>query len=334
MQELQDFLISKGFLTTQSSGIFFSLTRNAVVAYQKSIGLPATGFVGPLTRTQINNELISANASSTTEQLIETGTTISTNQNNSKIALQLQIQDLLNKIAQLNTQITQLNQNTQTQIQKQTTPPIVNTPVQINQPAITPTPSCTQDTWNCSDWSTCSSSGSQTRICNMTFDCASANTLSPNIAQNCTPPTPVTVTTPAPVIVTPPPFVSDMSETNITSSSADISFTVKKYGVWVEVEWSESNSFDPDVYNVQKISNWCSYSNNTAYKITLAPAQATATGWQPKFKPNTTYYYRIIGKDGCPDLGGMIPQDYNLTLMNLQHTFQYSSDIRSFTTLP
>lgn len=76
--ELQDFLIEKGFLMGQSSGNFFSLTRKAVVAYQTSIGLPATGYVGPMTRAKINDDLSQANASSVSAEIKETGTITAT----------------------------------------------------------------------------------------------------------------------------------------------------------------------------------------------------------------------------------------------------------------
>ncbi len=55
--ELQEFLIDKGFLTGQPTGNFFALTKKAVIAYQKSVALPQTGFVGPMTRQMINQEL-------------------------------------------------------------------------------------------------------------------------------------------------------------------------------------------------------------------------------------------------------------------------------------
>lgn len=61
--ELQKFLINKGFLSGQASGSFFSLTQKAVAAYQKSISLPTTGFVGPMTRVKINEELAQTSAS-------------------------------------------------------------------------------------------------------------------------------------------------------------------------------------------------------------------------------------------------------------------------------
>ncbi len=57
--DLQNLLIGKGFLSGQASGGFYSLTKRAVVTYQSSFGLPATGFVGPMTREKINKELVS-----------------------------------------------------------------------------------------------------------------------------------------------------------------------------------------------------------------------------------------------------------------------------------
>mgnify|MGYP001619536066 CR=1 FL=1 len=79
-----------------------------------------------------------------------------------------------------------------TQSQNQTTPPPVVSPVQTPQPTLTPTPSpsCTTDVWGCSDWSVCSSSGSQARTCNKTFECPLVVTPSPSTSQSCTPPTP------------------------------------------------------------------------------------------------------------------------------------------------
>ncbi len=59
-----------------------------------------------------------------------------------------------------------------------------------SQPIPTPAPSCTQDTWSCSDWASCSSSGFQTRSCTKTSECSSVVTLSPNTSQSCTPPPP------------------------------------------------------------------------------------------------------------------------------------------------
>ncbi len=57
---LQSWLISKGFSIPSISsgaatpGYFGSQTKSAVVAYQASVGLPSTGFVGPLTRGILN----------------------------------------------------------------------------------------------------------------------------------------------------------------------------------------------------------------------------------------------------------------------------------------
>ena len=52
-------------------------------------------------------------------------------------------------------------------------------------------PSCTEDTWTCGDWSSCSEAGRQTRTCTLSFDCSSASTPKPAEDQTCTPPPPV-----------------------------------------------------------------------------------------------------------------------------------------------
>jgi len=54
---LQSWLVSNSFLTMPagvSMGYFGSLTKAAVIAYQASVGLPNTGFVGPLTVAKLN----------------------------------------------------------------------------------------------------------------------------------------------------------------------------------------------------------------------------------------------------------------------------------------
>lgn len=55
--ELQEFLIDKGLLKTTPSTYFGLLTLKAVKAYQTSIGVSPTGFVGVLTREKINKEI-------------------------------------------------------------------------------------------------------------------------------------------------------------------------------------------------------------------------------------------------------------------------------------
>lgn len=55
---LQKFLASKGFLkipTGMKTGYFGTQTQKALADFQRSAGLPATGYCGPLTRAAINN---------------------------------------------------------------------------------------------------------------------------------------------------------------------------------------------------------------------------------------------------------------------------------------
>lgn len=56
---LQDFLISKGYLNSESTGNFGALTLKAVKAYQETKGFGATGYVGKYTRTAITTDTCS-----------------------------------------------------------------------------------------------------------------------------------------------------------------------------------------------------------------------------------------------------------------------------------
>lgn len=62
-------------------------------------------------------------------------------------------------------------------------------------------PACAQSTWTCADWSSCSTSGTQTRNCTLTFSCPTANTPEPATTQSCTPPPQPPA---APQVTTPP----------------------------------------------------------------------------------------------------------------------------------
>lgn len=77
VKELQQFLISKNFLTGQVTGNYFSLTQNAVKKYQASKKIIATGSVGPLTRKAINDDL--ALAPTNTNQISSTSAASNTN---------------------------------------------------------------------------------------------------------------------------------------------------------------------------------------------------------------------------------------------------------------
>ena len=119
--ELQNFLIQNGFLTgTTATGNFFSLTKKAVVAYQASVGLPTTGFVGALTRAKINAASVAPTASTGT-----TTSTATTTQTLSTIVQQLQ-----QTVQQQAQTIQQIQQNTQ-QIAQNTTPVVPPPPAPV-----------------------------------------------------------------------------------------------------------------------------------------------------------------------------------------------------------
>jgi len=94
VQELQEFLIDKGFLTVTATGNFYSLTLKAVKAYQNSTGLPKTGYVGVLTRKAMNDELVANLKDSNTQAIGETGSMPPTPQPVQPV------QNILNQIAQ------------------------------------------------------------------------------------------------------------------------------------------------------------------------------------------------------------------------------------------
>lgn len=89
---LQEFLIAEDLLSGQPTGNFFTLTLQAVKSYQKSMQLPATGFVGPLTRAAINK----TPSATTTVPVPGAASTSSTNPD--VAAITATIQELLNKI--------------------------------------------------------------------------------------------------------------------------------------------------------------------------------------------------------------------------------------------
>lgn len=63
---LQDFLISKGVLSGQTTGYYGRLTVQAVRAYQKSVGVSPTGNVGALTKSIISKETCNGSTVPTT----------------------------------------------------------------------------------------------------------------------------------------------------------------------------------------------------------------------------------------------------------------------------
>lgn len=97
VNELQEFLIDRGFLSGSITGNFFTLTKKAVINYQASIGLPATGFVGPVTRAELNKEL----SIDTQSEIIETGSTQLPIVTDTNAVLKIQLDSLMAQIATL-----------------------------------------------------------------------------------------------------------------------------------------------------------------------------------------------------------------------------------------
>lgn len=64
VRQLQEFLVSAGYLSAAPNGNFGPATTAAVKAYQAAKGLPSTGFVGSLTRFAIEYQSCSSTSSS------------------------------------------------------------------------------------------------------------------------------------------------------------------------------------------------------------------------------------------------------------------------------
>lgn len=132
--ELQEFLIDHSYLTGNATGNFYSLTLKGVKAFQSDNNIPNTGYVGVLTRAEINKQILAETSDSTSEQLTETGTT-TIPVIPSPVLSQLQQQNQI-----LQQQLNQLQAQTQAQqLQSKTIQNSLNQIAQNTQPVIVPT---------------------------------------------------------------------------------------------------------------------------------------------------------------------------------------------------
>lgn len=178
--ELQEFLIDKGFLNYNATGNFFSLTNSAVVKYQGSVGLPTTGFVGPMTREKINAELATKTNSANQQEVAETGSV-------STASKMDQITQMLNQIKVLQELIAKQNQTQQSTLAS----------IQQIQQNTTPVFACVSD-WQCSNWNTCTNF-QQARTCEDLNSC-DISTNKPPVVQSCYVSTPQPTESPSLVI--------------------------------------------------------------------------------------------------------------------------------------
>lgn len=100
---LQRALQKEGFLRVAPTGNFWEMTREAVMEFQKEHGVLATGFVGPLTRAELNHR--SGDDGEDIDDAKNTGTT-----SVSLTELGKELQDLMEQVRQL--QIAVHNQTT------------------------------------------------------------------------------------------------------------------------------------------------------------------------------------------------------------------------------
>lgn len=147
-------------------------------------------------------------------------------------------------------------------------------------------PSCSADTWDCTGWGQCSSSGTQMRICSLTYDCPTADTPKPSESQSCTPPAVSPVEPP-----TPPPLVQPSpkkTETKTPACTKDV-WTCGAWGATCDIYGREQRtcqlSFDcpgvetpppPESQSCQKVQcgNKSTLRDRISCRLNLAPAGA------------------------------------------------------------
>lgn len=130
---LQDFLNSNGYLRSQPTGFFGSMTRSAVIAFQNANGISATppGFVGSLTRGKIQE--IDCNGITATNLSTPTTPASTPPSGSDATALQQQIRSLLETIKSLQSQLS----TTPATVTPVPTPTLIYSPTTPHKPYIT-----------------------------------------------------------------------------------------------------------------------------------------------------------------------------------------------------
>lgn len=126
VSELQDFLVDQN-LMTQSTGFFGVVTLKAVQKFQTTNNIPSTGYVGMLTRAEINKQLALVTGASDEAEMNEVGTITPAVCGvgvsfNTKTGQRCPNDPLVGQITQLQNQVNALNDSIKNQATN--TPPI------------------------------------------------------------------------------------------------------------------------------------------------------------------------------------------------------------------
>lgn len=142
-------------------------------------------------------------------------------------------------------------------------------------------PSCAEDRWECGSWSQCSESGTQIRVCEMTYDCPTASTAKPEESQACSPPAPPPAEEVAPTSTKAEESAATSTKTKAGESAATATKAQEKKpeeppkpicteDVWECGGWSASC----DIYGREKRS--CKISFDCPTEQTLPPIESRA----------------------------------------------------------
>ena len=144
-------------------------------------------------------------------------------------------------------------------------------------------PSCTTDTWSCSNWGICSTLGEQTRTCNKTFDCLWVDTPS-EVTRECTPNIPV------PVITFISPAVLNNYNDLITINGENLIYTmddeILRFTNYTSPDYGSGSIVNGDPGSLINIIEW----TDTTIKLNLTERMisnfAGVTSWDFKINFN------------------------------------------------
>ncbi len=205
-----------------------------------------------------------------------------------------------------------------------------------NRPTVTPPtpppPSCQSDTWTCGEWTSCSTSGQETRSCVMTTDCPGVATPSPALTRQCIPPSSNPTTPPpsssqsqsyyyyyysdtntqAPAPTTPAAPTTPTTPTTPRppatpaapggSASADVTAP--------EISNVQAITLDPTTekitWNTNELADGGVEYGPEGGVMRFTPVDPTMTmdhaAWLSELKPNTAYVFRVYSRDAAGNL--------------------------------
>ena len=136
-----------------------------------------------------------------------------------------------------------------------------------------------KDVWDCGNWTSCSSGGSQTRTCNLVTDSPSENIPSPATSQSCAPPCTATSWS-----------CADWNQCSADGSQTRVCNKTNCQGGIASPETAQSCVFIPPTCTSWTYSNWSSCSANGGQtRSVISSSPSSCTGGSPVINQSCTY---------------------------------------------